>query len=81
MSEKCQHCNGTGVEPDPLDDPGYQEWLEDCAQGCECCPSCWDVPCPGCQAGGMCDRIPCSCDYDGEEREWEEDEEDWGGEP
>lgn len=39
------------TEQDPLDDPGYQEFLAEMAKTCRA----RDKPCPGCCAGGMCD--------------------------
>lgn len=40
------------IDGDPLDEPGYQEFLAETAKGC-----CSRVqrPCPGCCSGGMCD--------------------------
>lgn len=39
-------------------------WLAETARGCRNCPECSEVPCPGCCAGGVCDRM-CHCDaYD-----------------
>lgn len=50
----------TAPSDDPLDDPGYQQFLAETAKGCKS----RSAPCPGCCAGGMCD------DWDGaEERE------------
>ncbi len=46
---------------EPLDDPSYQRFLADCAKDCRCCSRCWDKPCAGCTAGGVCDDI-CHCD-------------------
>lgn len=37
------------------------QWLIDMAQLCSCCPSCWGCPCGACQAGGVCDAMPCRC--------------------
>lgn len=42
------------------DEPGYDEWLAEAAKGCRCCADCWEVPCGGCQAGGICDNH-CAC--------------------
>ena len=50
------------VEGDPLDDPGYQEFLAEMAKHCRA----KDNPCPGCCAGGMCDGFL-------ERNEWEAD--------
>ena len=43
---------------------GRDRWLSQLAKECRNCPECsnGDVPCAGCQAGGVCDAIPCSCD-------------------
>ena len=46
------------------DDPEYQQWLEEAAKKCTCCPVCWEVPCDGCLAGGICDNI-CNCEEQG----------------
>lgn len=43
------------------DDPAYQAHLCQLAESCTCCPECSDVPCGGCQAGGLCDNY-CRCD-------------------
>lgn len=29
------------------------------AAKCCCCSCCWECPCPGCCAGGVCDDMPC----------------------
>lgn len=63
------------TEQDPLDDPGYQEFLSDMAKKCR---SEVQRPCPGCCAGGMCDSF-----FEGAGRVEERDEldefadEDW----
>ena len=48
-------------------DPDYDAWMNQLALECQCCPLCWDVPCDGCMAGGICDAM-CICeekyDYD-----------------
>lgn len=43
-------------------DPSYTAWLVSCAAGCVCCDVCWNPPCEGCAAGGVCDMLPCRCD-------------------
>lgn len=59
---------------DPLDDPGYQEFLAETAKTCRA----RDKPCPGCCAGGMCDGFlggRFSEDYEDEEHDnFDEDE-------
>lgn len=55
--------------------PKFKKWLEECAKDCKCCSICWDVPCPGCMAGGICDDM-CTCDEhndEGNEEEWDEE--------
>lgn len=49
---------------DPFFDPTYDHFLTDCASKCRCCSCCWQVPCGGCTAGGVCDAMPCSTDDD-----------------
>jgi hypothetical protein len=39
------------TDVDPLDDPGYQDFLAETAKHCRS----KYAPCPGCCAGGMCD--------------------------
>lgn len=58
------------VEEEVEEEVGYQEWLEECAKTCDCCPFCEQVPCDGCCAGGMCDGLRCTC---------EEEEDGWEG--
>jgi hypothetical protein len=41
----------------------YYEWMNEIAKDCNCCPHCSDFPCAGVQAGGLCDNVPCTCDY------------------
>jgi hypothetical protein len=41
-------------DTDPLDDPGYQEFLCETAKRCR---SQVQRPCPGCCAGGICDAV------------------------
>ena len=55
-----------GKEVDYADNPEYQKWMEELELECECCPVCWDVPCAGCMAGGICDSM-CICGQDGDE--------------
>lgn len=43
------------------------EFLAEIYPQCHACPTCWDVPCPACQAGGVCDAI-CVCWPEEEER-------------
>lgn len=43
------------------ENPKYKRWLEECAKDCHCCPICWDFPCDGVMAGGLCDDM-CICD-------------------
>ena len=53
------HCSTAGCgnsapaqdDRDPLDDPGYQEFIAETAKTCRA----RDKPCPGCCAGGICD--------------------------
>ena len=40
------------------------EWLADLSYQCKSCPDCWEVPCAGCQTGGMCDAY-CRCGLPG----------------
>ena len=47
---------------EPLDDPEYRAWLLQCASNCSCCSRCWESPCSGVLAGGMCDMITCQCE-------------------
>ena len=44
----------------------FCQWMEELTLECECCPICWDVPCAGCMAGGICDSM-CICGQDGDE--------------
>jgi hypothetical protein len=48
-----------------LDDAEYAAYVEACAADCSCCGVCspGSMPCEGCLAGGVCDRIACRC-YD-----------------
>lgn len=39
---------------------GYTEFVQECIRHCSCCPDCWDVPCDGTMAGGICDHM-CHC--------------------
>jgi hypothetical protein len=48
--------------PDDFDPP--PDVIEAWARDCRCCPWCSECPCPGCCAGGICDAVPCGCDYD-----------------
>lgn len=59
-------------------DQGYQMFLDRIAKHCHCCPTCWDVPCGGCQQGAPCDAMPCRCDnqYEGDESENYDDMDD-----
>lgn len=41
------------TDTDPLDDPGYQEFLAETAKHCRS----KYAPCHGCCAGGMCDGL------------------------
>lgn len=50
----------------PVTDLTEEQWLAGLAKTCACCPRCWDVPCPGCTQGGICDDM-CRCD-DGDGR-------------
>jgi hypothetical protein len=43
-------------------DEGEEAWLSALAAECLCCGCCWDKPCGGCQAGGVCDAMPCNRD-------------------
>ncbi len=47
------------------------EWLQEIAAKCNCCPECWQVPCGGCMYGGLCDNMPCRCD-EHECNDWED---------
>lgn len=58
---------------DYTDNPEYQQWLEELAKECTCCSVCWDVPCGGCMAGGMCDNM-CICEDDECDEECDVDE-------
>lgn len=44
-----------------------EKFLAEMAKQCRSCPECWDVPCGGCVAGGVCDRI-CNCEPDDDVR-------------
>lgn len=46
-------------------DASYERWLDETARSCLNCGSCSGAPCGGCQAGGVCDAMPCRC-FDGE---------------
>jgi chromosome segregation ATPase len=47
---------------DALRDASEAAWLESCAKDCKCCQQCGaNVPCPGVQAGGICDAY-CRCE-------------------
>ncbi len=57
----------------PATTTSEDEFLAAAARGCRRCSLCWQVPCPACTAGGVCDDI-CNCedpDY-GEERRAED---------
>jgi hypothetical protein len=51
-------------------------FLAEAAKSCRNCPVCrgGDVPCGGCQAGGVCDAFECVCDRE----ELDESEDDDG---
>jgi hypothetical protein len=44
-------------------------WLAELATKCRNCAVCrgGDVPCGGCQAGGVCDAMECVCDREDDE--------------
>ena len=52
---------------DPLEDPKYQEWLEEMAKHCPCTPA-YNRPCEGVCAGGLCD------DEQWDDAHWEPDD-------
>ncbi|PZR07103.1 MAG: hypothetical protein DI536_29030 [Archangium gephyra] len=54
---------------------GEAKWLEGTARRCQSCSRCWDVPCGGCQAGGICDAH-CHCDESSAGRPSDEDEDE-----
>lgn len=43
-------------------DSAYQRFLVEAAKDCRCCAGCYQVPCAGCTAGGVCDAMACRCD-------------------
>ncbi len=49
-------------------------WLNDLAASCHSCADCWNVPCEGCMAAGVCDQI-CVCDDDDDSDGRDEDDE------
>lgn len=51
----------TDGAPDDMFAP--PEFYEAMAKDCRCCPTCWQVPCDGVCAGGLCD-MHCRCDED-----------------
>ncbi|MEL6344052.1 MAG: hypothetical protein AAFV53_13110 [Myxococcota bacterium] len=51
----------------------HQEFLNQCAQECRCCPDCSEFPCAGVQTSGFCESLTCICGDD--------DYEYWGHEP
>ena len=63
---------------DPYESEEYQRFLAETAKECRSCDRCWDVPCPACCAGGICDAI-CNCDRDGyyDEASLEQEEDDY----
>jgi hypothetical protein len=62
-----------------LAEDGQQAWLTELAKTCRSCQGCWEVPCGGCQGGGVCDDH-CHCGQrDGIEREVEPADEDDDG--
>lgn len=65
----------TAALGDDVDD-GHHRFLVDAAKDCACCGQCADVPCGGCTAGGVCDRLPCRCDDEPVDY-YEDDEEDF----
>jgi hypothetical protein len=74
MSNKCKYCGFVGTNDEMEKHAGemcweqnYEKFVEECAKECLCCPECWEVPCGGCLAGGVCDNI-CFC----HEKEYEE---------
>lgn len=40
----------------------YDAFIAEASRHCRCHPCCWSHPCDGVLAGGMCDRMRCSCD-------------------
>ena len=44
-------------------DSEYDNWIEDCAGECKCCPVCNQGPCEGVFAGGLCEE-DCHCETD-----------------
>ena len=55
-----QIANEIECAEDYTNNPEYQQWLQELAEECMCCPICWEVPCGGCMAGGICDEM-CIC--------------------
>lgn len=47
-------------------DTSEDEFLEAASRECKCCPSCWQHPCAGCCAGGICDEMACCCNPESE---------------
>lgn len=64
-------------EPDPLDDPGYQEFLVETAKHCKS----KHAPCGGCLAGGMCDNFDGIEEIEERELEIESDRDDEEDDP
>lgn len=54
-------------------DISEKEWIIGAAKDCRCCSRCWECPCGGCLAGGICDDHRCSCD-DPHENTFDEDD-------
>jgi hypothetical protein len=53
---------------------GIANFLARCAKDCKCCARCYERPCGGCCAGGVCDAMRCTCD-DEDERERDDNDE------
>lgn len=47
-----------------------EAWYAECTRGCNCCPTCWECPCAGCCAGGICDDMRCTCQDEKRDTTW-----------
>ena len=65
--------------PGGVDDEPYypQAFIDECAKRCKCCSYCRDVPCDDALGGG-CFGSRCTCEEDGHDRPYDEDDDDGG---
>lgn len=52
-------CHGDVIAEWVNAEVGREVWLAGLAKSCASCSCCRDVPCGACQAGGVCDAMPC----------------------